>query len=189
MEVAYSPNDLRLYCIALPGIVLSIWLMERVGGCRRYLMGALWAGTIAGALYHMVSMHRHSALIADLPAGKVAITTAGVREKLVWIAAHTKPGQFFFQAGWPGIYLPLALRNPTMLEDLETPGETPLGYLDTSIRQLESRHVQYVLWSPRLELPRYSLGVFRDYLGTHYHRVWSFQDKDEVWERNLQSAR
>jgi len=131
--------------------------------------------------------HDKDSVIRQLPAGKVA-TTAAVGEKLAWIAAHTKPDQFFLQAGWPGVYLPLGLRNPTLLEDLETPGETRLGYVDTSIRQLESRRVRYVLWSPRLELPRYPLGAFREYLGSHYQRVWTFPDKDEIWERNTETS-
>jgi hypothetical protein len=183
VEIAHSPNGLRLYCIALPGIVLSIWMVGRAGGHRRYALGVLWIGTILGALYHIGSMHRHLSVIERLPGGKVA-TIPAVGEKLAWIAAHTKPEQFFFQAGWPGIYLPLELRNPTSLEDLETPGETRLGYVDMSIRQLECRRVRYVLWSPRLELPMYSLGAFRDYLGNHYQRIWTFSDKDEIWERH-----
>jgi len=183
VEVAYSPNGLRLFCIALPAIILLIWIVGRAGDRRRYAIGALWMGTILSAVYHVGSVHRIYSVIQHLPAGKVA-TTQTVGEKLAWIASHTQPGQFFFQTGWPGVYLPLGLRNPTLLEDLETPGETRLGYVDTSIQQLESRRVQYVLWSPRLELPRYPLGAFRDYLGNHYQRIWTFPDKDEIWERN-----
>ena len=81
------------------------------------------------------------------------------------------------------MYLPLALRDPIFLEDLETGGETQLGYVDLSIRQLESRRVRYVLWSPLLQAPRYALGAFQAYLLSHYRRVHTFPDEDEVWER------
>jgi hypothetical protein len=47
------------------------------------------------------------------------------------------------------------------------------------------------LWSPRLNFPdsfygpeQYHLGQFRDYLHSRYHRVWSFSDRDEIWQRN-----
>jgi hypothetical protein len=32
---------------------------------------------------------------------------------------HTRPGDTVFQAAWPGIYLPLHLRNPLFIDVLE----------------------------------------------------------------------
>ena len=86
------------------------------------------------------------------------------------------------------MYLPLGLRNPLFLEDLETSGQGPLGYVALSIRQLETRHVQYIVWSPRTDLAIYSLAPFRGFLEEHYRKVWTFSDKDEVWERAPDSA-
>ena len=118
-------------------------------------------------------------------------TTSASAEKLNWLRDHTKPGDFFFQAGWPGLYLPLDLHNPVYLDALELGDQTRPEYVELSIRQLSGSRVQYVLWSPRLNSPdpyygaeQYHLAPFRDYLNNHYHLVSSFSDQDEIWERN-----
>jgi hypothetical protein len=52
---------------------------------------------------------------------------------------HTKRGQFFFQADWPGMYLPLRLRNPVFL-DIVLPEEgTRPEDITSAIQQLERK--------------------------------------------------
>jgi hypothetical protein len=151
-------------------------------------MSLLWIGVIGLAAYHTWSMRIHYSTIEELPAGRIA-TTPLAAEKLAWLAARTKPGQFMLQAGWPGMYLPLALRNPIFLDDLEGGGASRLGYVALSIRQLEAKRVQYILWSPRLESPAYSLAVFHAFLVDYYQPIWRFSDQDEIWERKPETAR
>jgi hypothetical protein len=52
-----------------------------------------------------------------------------------------------------------------------------------TIRQLEAGRVQYILWSPQLELPSYPFAEFRQFLGERYRPVRSFADQDVLWER------
>ena len=54
---------------------------------------------------------------------------------------------------------------------------------DLSIRQLEARRVQFIIWSPRLESPTYPYAKFRAFLGRDYARILTFPDQDQVWER------
>jgi hypothetical protein len=130
------------------------------------------------------SRHTSQSVVVQLPAGTVA-TVALQAQKLGWLAAHTHPGQFVLQAGWLSIYLPLGLRNPVFLDYLESGACDRLGHLALSIRQMEARHVEYVVWSPRLDAPGYGLSLFRNYLDRHYRRIWRFSDADEVWERQF----
>jgi hypothetical protein len=58
------------------------------------------------------------------------------------------------------------------------------------MRQLDAKGVQYILWSPRLDLPDPEKGVadnhltvFREYLEKHYRQVHDFPDADQLWER------
>ena len=103
---------------------------------------------------------------------------------------YTSPGQFFFQAAWPGMYVPLQLRNPVFLDVVGTGDGTRPQYVDQAIQQLETKRVRYVLWSARLgdldnhERPQVDhLAPLRVYLRKRYERVQVFSDQDEVRER------
>jgi hypothetical protein len=184
MEVAQSPSWFRFYCISLPGVILLVWLTGGLGRFTRYATGLLWIGVIGFAASHTWAMHVHYSAIGELPAGRVAAPPPAA-EKLAWLAAHTKPGEFMLQAGWPGMYLPLTLRNPIYLDVI--PGcssPTRLGYIALSLRQLEAKHVQYIVWSPQFEGPEHSsVALFHQFLVDHYRPIWSFSDRDEIWER------
>jgi hypothetical protein len=63
-------------------------------------------------------------------------------------------------------------------------------YLELTMRQLDSKQVKYIVWSPRLNTPNDPsrpwedhLGPFRAYLKDRYTRVRSFSDQDELRER------
>jgi hypothetical protein len=187
VEVAQSPSWFRFYCISLPGVILLIWLAGGLGKFSVYAMRLLGIGVIGLAAYQTWSMHVHYSTIEELPAGRIAAAPLAA-EKLAWLAGRTKPGQFMLQAGWPGMYLPLALRNPIFLDDLERSGASRLGYVGLSIRQLEAKRVQYIMWSPRLQAPAYSLAEFYHFLVDRYRLVWRFSDQDEIWERKPESA-
>jgi hypothetical protein len=187
-EVALSPNWLRIFCVAMPGIILLLWMLGRTR-FYTYAAGLLWAAVLCLASLQVWSRHHQASLTIELPAGKVAITPQ-TYEKLAWLTQHTQPGQDFFQAAWPGLYLPLGLRNPVYLDVLETGDQTRPQYVDLTISQLNAKQVRYILWSPRLDAPdsfnppeAYHLTPFRQYLHNQYRRVWTFSDQDEIWER------
>lgn len=45
-----------------------------------------------------------------------------------------------------------------------------------------AKPVQYVLWPTRVD-PGISLQTFHSFLESHYHKVWIFSDRSEVWQR------
>jgi hypothetical protein len=176
VEVAQSPNWLRVDCVVVPGLVLLVWLMAGLAGrWREYATTTLWTGLICLSVLQILSRNITHAVVADLPAGRIA-TIPLFGEKLGWIARHTSPGQYFLQASYQNVYLPLALRIPVFdfLDRYTSP-----EFVGLDIRQLEAKPVQYILWSPA-DLPRYPL--FERFLFEHYHRVWKFSDQEEIWE-------
>lgn len=182
VEIAQSPSSLRLYCVSMPGVILALWLLARMPGrWPAYAMRLLWIGLIAAAAYQIAARQLRPLAVAPLPGGAVAGAPLAV-EKLTWFARHTAPGQFVFQAAWPGIYLPLALRNPVFLDNLDTGHAIRPDYVELSARQLQAQQVQYVLWSPALESPLYPFGEFRRLLGDRYRRIWTFSDQDQIWQ-------
>jgi hypothetical protein len=184
LEVAQSPNWIRLYCVALPGIILLVWLLTNAVSetLRGYATTVMWAGLICIAAHQTWSRHIQQTVIEDLPAGKIA-TAALTGEKLAWLARHTTPGQLIFEARWVDVYLPLALRNPVFTDMLEGGHNSRPEFVDFSMRQLEAKRVQYIIWAHRLESPAYPFAKFREFLTERYRRVLTFPDHDEVWER------
>jgi hypothetical protein len=181
VEIAQSPSWFRFYCVSLPGVILLIWLVGELGKVSAHATRLLWIGVMSLAAYQTWSMHAHYSSVEELPAGRAAMPPLAA-EKLTWLAARTQPGQFMLQAEWPGMYLPLALRNPIYVESLGFNGAGQLGFVALSIRQLEDKRVQFIVWSPRLESPSYALAPFRQFLMDHYRPVWRFSDQDEIWE-------
>jgi hypothetical protein len=182
LEVAQSPNWLRVDCIALPSPILLVWLVagpvapwREYVQTRRYATTMIWIGLIFLSAHQVWSRNVTHPAVVDLPAGRTAATPVA-SEKLTWIARHTTPGELFFQAGYPSVYLPLALRNPAFdfLERFTSP-----EIVDLDIRQLEAQRVRFILWSP-VYLPRYP--KFERFLSDRYHRVREFSDQDQIWE-------
>jgi hypothetical protein len=189
LEVAQSLNWLRVYSIAMPGIILFVWILKNAR-FQNHAIGLVGVAVICFASLQIWVRHHHESVTVQLPAGRAAVSPK-TYEKIEWLMQHAAPGQPFFQAGWPGLYLPLSVNNPVYLDVLETGDLTRPEYLELSIRQLEARRVKYILWSPRLDTPdhfrppeAYHLAAFREFLHLHYQRVWTFSDQDEIWERN-----
>jgi hypothetical protein len=183
-EVAQSPNWIRLYCVAMPAIILFVWLLT-VGvtaAVRGYATTLTWVGLICLAAHQTWSRHHEQRVIEDLPAGRIA-TAPATGEKLAWLARHTTPGQLLFEARWVDLYLPLALRNPVFADMLEGGHNSRPEFIDLSIRQLEAKNVQFIIWSHRLESEAFPYAKFRSFLGDHYARILTFPDQDQVWER------
>lgn len=185
-EQAFSLNWLRVYTVSMAGIILFVWLLEHVDS-RRYWVSAVWIVVLAMCVQRVWATQQRSYMIADLPAG-ICATQPPEYLKLTWIMQRTKPGDFLFEAGWPGVYIPLELRNPVFLDTASTMYNPQWSVRVT--QELETRQVRYVLWADRLNYlpnPRHPgtthIIPLRDYLHTHYRPVQIFPDGEEVWER------
>jgi hypothetical protein len=190
IEVSGSPSWLRVFCVAAPGIVLLAWAMAQTKRFQRSIAGLTWCGVIAVALLQTMAHHRGDHTVIVRTSFGEAATTAPAAEKLEWIGQHTRPGDFFFQAGWPGIYLPLGLRIPVYVDSVGSFDETRPEWVAACVQQLEGKHVRYVLWEPLLNSPgdtahleTYHLAPLRDYLRERYRMTYRFADQDEIWER------
>jgi hypothetical protein len=195
VEVAFSPNWLRIYGIAMPGIILAVWTISKLSTIRRDAI-PLMAIAIAGlALLQLWTRQHRPYVTLQLPAGTTAVPGAQ-SEELDWLAKQTKPGDFVFQAGWPGLYIPLALRNPLFLDVVGTSDQTRPEQIDLTIRQLDQSQVRYILWSQRLDVvppghpEQYHLEPLRQYLRERYTLAKTFAETaDEVWQRKTPESR
>jgi hypothetical protein len=187
-EVAISPNWLRIYAVSMPGIVLLLWLVGHAARYRRPMIAVLYCGVACLALRQTWTRHHQQYVVCDLPAGRAAADPQTC-EELLWITKRVEPGSFFFQAAWPGMYVPLGLRNPLFLDAVGPNEQTRPEDVDLAIRQLREKEVRYVLWSKRLDSQdagRHSanaLAPLKVYLFHRYELVQVFPSADELWER------
>src|SRR5262249_25524829 len=149
-EVAFSLNWLRIYAISMPGLILLLWLVGQTRHARRVGVRVVWAVILFVTVAQIFNTRHRQYVIANLRAGRAAINSESY-EKFQWIEEHTRPGEFFFHAGWPGVYLPLRLRNPVFVDSVRTDAETRPEDIQRSIGELEVKEVHYILWSQRFD--------------------------------------
>jgi hypothetical protein len=188
LEVSFSPNYVRVFAVSMPGIILFVWLLGRSQRVWRHALVLAWIGVACLGVQQTVLRHHKASVVAVLPSGTVA-AAPDVYEKLLWGIKNTRPGQFFFQGTWPGIYFPLELRNPAYLSEVTVYESTRPEDVQRTVQELEDKQVPYVLWNEYSDHPdakyqsAYHLSPLRDYLHDRYRRVHVFSDQDEIWER------
>jgi hypothetical protein len=187
VEVAFSPNWLRIYAISMPGIILAFSMLGRLHQSRKWAPSLTLAALMCLAALQIWSRLRHPDVVVELPAGTAAVPVEQ-HEELEWLAANTRPGEFLLQAAWPGVYVPLGLHNPLFLDAVGTNDQTQPEGIELAVRQLDERRVRYVLWSERLDAPGRDtredhLGPLRMYLRNQYMLVKTFSSGDEAWQR------
>ncbi|MBO0910553.1 MAG: hypothetical protein J2P13_02070 [Acidobacteria bacterium] len=187
LETLLSLNWLRLYAVALPGIVLFTWLISTSPRLRPYAVGFISLAFLSLAVQRVWWTQHQDYAQADLPAGWCAMDHPRYDE-FSWLMQHTKAGDFLFDANWPGLYVPLHLRNPVFL-DTASSMLNPL-WANKAVQQLNAKRVRYVIWEPRLNYPvdpRHDwtshIVPLRNYLRASYQRTKVFPNGEELWER------
>ena len=190
LEILPAVSWLRVYAIAMPGIILLVWAFSQRSRIGKYLSVMVWLLVILFAAAQIWSRQRTDSRVVALPAGD-AVLPAPKSEQYLWFVSHTHPGDRAFAATWPGIYLPLDLRNPVFIDSMLTNEWTRPEYVELAVRQLEERQVALVLWASRLNSAddqtrpwEDHLEPMRRYLLSHYKRVHVFADGDEIWQRS-----
>jgi hypothetical protein len=190
VEIAPAAMWIRLFGVALPAFITFVWFVSNSGRLGRAVAPSLWVIALTLAVAEPWWTQRHSRAALDLPVGRATFLDQNSYEKLKWIRDRTRPSDFFFEAGWPGFYFPLGLRNPAYMDMVSANDSTRPEQVGNVIACLEEQQVRFVLWSMWLDAPGDSrmagdhLGPLRAYLRTHYHVVKVFDSNDEALERN-----
>jgi hypothetical protein len=186
VEVSMSLNWLRLFAMSLPGIILLGAALDRATTLPRRTLTLIWIAVLALAARQTIVTARTQSLQVRLPGG-LAATTPQTFYKLQFIMQRTTPGDFFFQAGWPGMYLPLQLKNPLYRDTAYAarPDEA-----EQAVQQLEAAHVPLILWTQHLDATcspdrpcEDNLAALRNYLHANYTCIQVFPDGDTLWQR------
>lgn len=187
LEVAFSLNWLRLFAVAMPAMILLLWIVEQMGRVRQYGLALLWF-LIAGIAIHQAwAAQRGNHAVVTTPGGEVAVSSSK-SDELRWLVQRTQPGQFLFEAGGPGFSLPLQVRSPVFIDEIHANSESEPKYVLAAVRELESTRTPFVVWPSRLydaddPTAARAIAFFRVYLEKRYYRSQVFPSGDEVWER------
>lgn len=186
-ELIFSLNWLRLYAVSMAGIILFVWVIRTSSVVGRYGTTLIWMMVAALGLGQPWGAQHREFVTAELPGGRSAVEPHEF-EKLSWEMQHTRPGEFLFQASWPGVYIPLGLRNPVFLDTASTMLNPE--WAERAARQLEAKQVEYVIWTARLDYASdphrpmtANIVPLRNCLKISYRLAKIFEDGDEVWQR------
>ncbi len=198
-SIAPGPSLLRLRIVALPpALIVLVWFLRSPQMVSKVLRASLWLGATVLIVGRPLAWQMRSIHCLDLPSGPICVRSADSRDELQWLAGRTRPSDYFFDFGWEAdSYVLLQLRNPTKMPFLTPTDFTRPEQVRGVVEALEEHHVRYVLCPANFdyEVIAYSLPPsvnhlcpFLEYLRTHYHVVKTFEDSDQVWERNMESG-
>jgi hypothetical protein len=156
---------------------------------RRFAI--LTAAIVLGyvAIHQITAKQSALTVQGEAPGGRFAASPQ-VYEKSSWLARHTREGELFFQAGWPGVYIPLGVRNPIYFPTVTRPDGVRDQDVESIIQQMKAKRIPYVLWTHRLdescEFAKCNdyLYRLRAYMVSSYSRVRTFDDGDVLWVRS-----
>src|SRR5438094_1346639 len=105
--IASAPNWFKIASASLPALILFVYLIGMEGRPARFMRRALWIAALAAAAYSpaMTQLGWHGVLTT--PAGRIALLDSVRNAKFDWVSRHTRPGDYFFEAGDTDLYFPL----------------------------------------------------------------------------------
>jgi hypothetical protein len=140
-----GPTALRLNHIAIPGVVILVWLLSQMPHGRRIGIGVLSAVCLIGFAY-VVQRQAVPKNYLDMPAGRAAFLSAETYERYKWIGENTKEGDVIFEAQHPSFYFPFHLKNPTPLSVMRDSEYTPRFQVDSVVLALERSRPNLIVW-------------------------------------------
>lgn len=191
LEVITVLNWNRMAAVAIPSVILAVWLIDRMGPARRAVVAGCWCVVAASILVKSAATEVHPYTPAELPAG-IALVEQRDADEVLWLAQHTRRGDWFFEVATTRLYAPLALKNPTPVHLLTARGSTPSSWVAEVVQGLEQSRTRYILWSPHCGIgyveggrlrPSDLLDPLRTYIRYNYTRAAVFANRDEIWER------
>ena len=139
-------------------------------------------------VFQVVQKHRVCTSRIELPGGRLA-TTPVTSDKLRSLGQFTRPGEFFLETGWPGVYLPLGVQSPIYMPTLSRWDSVYKENIEPAMQQIEATQVPYVLWTHHLDEHcdssscKDDLTPVRAYLEATFRPVRTFSDGDVLWQR------
>jgi hypothetical protein len=188
--VVRAPAYSRLCSVSIPALILLVWLAGLLSRTPRAVLAVACAFTIAFLwIVEPMAQQLRRYVYLDTPSGRLAYAEPIVCEKHRLLLSRTHPGDYFFEAAWGISYFLLGLRDPARVPFVTTSDYTRPEEVSEVIESLEGHRVQFVLWHADLDMTAGNpssgdhLGPLRRYLREHYRVVKTFDDLEQLWQR------
>jgi len=159
---------LRLSQVAVPGIVLLVWLINKVPYSRQIAAICLALLAFIGFSY-VIQRQTTAKSYLDMPAGRSAFFSEAVFERYKWMGEQTQPGEFFFEGHHPSFYFPFHLKNPTPMYLVRDSEYTPGFQVESVVKALENNPPKLIAWPRRWTKPPDSRAA-----GDNLEILWQF---------------
>lgn len=189
LEVITMLNANRMAAVAMPAIILLVWIARR----SRVFMFAAWSLVGMFLIGQAATTQLHRYVPVRLPSGN-ALFRREDAEEVAWLVQHTQPGDSFFEVANTRFYAPLELRNPTPVDQLGTTDMTLPQWVGEAVEGLEKSRTMYIVWGTETGIwavsgdthrPSDRLEPLRQYMRDHYVRTIVFENGEEVWKRRV----
>jgi hypothetical protein len=191
LEVIFMLNWNRMAAVAMPSVILFVWLINQWPAARRPVVIGCWCalGAMIALQCGVMQFHRYPRV--NLPTGSTFFQT-NEAEAAAWLSLHTHPADYILEVATTRYYVPLELRNPSPVDMLGATDLTLREWVDEVRAGLRAHQVRYILWEPhagigtvaiRHTAPGDHLDPLRDYLEQNFRRTETFANGGEIWER------
>ncbi|MGI8639522.1 MAG: hypothetical protein ACR2MG_06165 [Pyrinomonadaceae bacterium] len=194
-----SPSSARFYQISLPGLISLVWIIQYLFHLPKIILSFLIISGLLGLSY-IVQRQTIPVYSLDTPSGSAVSLSAESLSRYKWVADHTQPNDYLYEAHHPSLYMIFQLKNPTPLPLIRPNNYTSVEQVDDVIKGLKQNPPRYIIWNGIWETynsnqsPDFHLPPLADFVHTNYHRVEklnNFSDVNnkveyeiEIWEKN-----
>ncbi len=194
-----APTSIRLYQISIPGLISLVWISQHFFSFPKIMLSFLTALGLLGLSY---SYQRQTipVYLLDTPSGSTVFLSKEILSRYRWVAEHTQPNDYLYEAHHPSLYMIFQLKNPTPMPLIRPNNYTSAEQIGNVVKGLEQNSPRYIIWNGIWETPNaiqspdFHFKPLVDFLHTSYHRVEelnNFNDvnnkveyKIEIWEKN-----
>jgi hypothetical protein len=189
LGIASAPTAWRMCIVALPGILLLVWVLNAPGRLRTVVRRGLWSVTIAAAVVIVWKQQTREHEVLETPLGRAVYLDDAAYQRMKWVAANTHPGDAFFDCSGQAYFL-MGLKSPARVSFVSDSDYVRPSQVEDLVESLDREQVRVVLWCPELNVrvrPDDHLDGLRNYLHSHYHPVEVKGNAGVVWMRNSEA--
>ena len=142
--VIYAPLHVRLAALSLPSIVLAFWMLNRWK--VTFWRTPTWLVVFAFMVFAPIAIQTLDYKFYEGRTERLATSDEDLFFELTWLDHHTSPGEKFFCASGPMLYVLLDLQNPARVPFVESDDYTRPYQVEFTALRLHQARPRFILW-------------------------------------------
>jgi len=197
-----GPSYLRLYHVSVPALIVLFWMLDRSDLLRhRRKAVVIVAASLLFASMMVVAFRfqsRTDNVEIDAPGGKVFASPSKGTDRYLWLAAHTRPGDFLLEVYPSYVYFLLGLRPASRHSQFLPTDYTRPEFVSETVEDLKKTRPAFVIWNNAYNKPPESrdagdhLGPLAELINSDYKPSGpAFElagQPMQIWERSDQAT-